>query len=46
METAHLLRSPQNARRLITALHRAKRGRGRSRSVEWLRRETGLARNR
>jgi antitoxin YefM len=26
METAHLLRSPRNARRLLTALRRAKRG--------------------
>ena len=26
METAHLLRSPRNARRLMTALRRAKRG--------------------
>jgi len=25
METAHLLRSPRNARRLLTALHRAER---------------------
>ncbi len=26
METAHLLRSPRNARRLMTALHRAEAG--------------------
>lgn len=26
METAHLLRSPRNARRLLSALHRAKAG--------------------
>jgi antitoxin YefM len=26
METAHLLRSPRNAKRLLTALRRAKRG--------------------
>jgi len=26
IETAHLLRSPNNARRLLTALHRAERG--------------------
>jgi antitoxin YefM len=42
METAHLLRSPNNARRLLTALKRAKRGKGRASSVERLRRETGL----
>ena len=28
METAHLLRSPRNARRLLTALHRAERRQG------------------
>ena len=28
METAHLLRSPRNARRLSTALHRAEKGEG------------------
>ena len=27
IETAHLLRSPRNARRLLLALHRAERGR-------------------
>jgi antitoxin YefM len=42
METAHLLRSPRNARRLLTALHRAERGQGRAMSVERLRREIGL----
>jgi antitoxin YefM len=42
METAHLLRSPRNARRLLTALHRAERGQGRPSSVEKLRREMGL----
>jgi antitoxin YefM len=42
IETAHLLRSPKNAERLLTALARA---RGRSeepKSVEELRRELGL----
>jgi len=29
IETAHLLRSPKNARRLLTALHRAERGKTR-----------------
>ena len=42
METAHLLRSPRNARRLLTALRRAEHGKARSASVEQLRRETGL----
>ena len=41
METAHL-RSPQNARRLTTALGRAERGKGRLSSIEQLRREIGL----
>jgi antitoxin YefM len=42
METAHLLRSPTNARRLLTALRRAERGRGKTSTVERLRREMGL----
>ena len=42
METAHLLRSPRNARRLLTALRRAERRQGRAMSVERLRREIGL----
>ncbi|MGH7814264.1 MAG: type II toxin-antitoxin system Phd/YefM family antitoxin [Candidatus Binataceae bacterium] len=46
-ETAHLLRSPKNARRLIAALSRARSGEGRSRrpapqTMEQLRRESGL----
>ncbi|MGD1148186.1 MAG: type II toxin-antitoxin system Phd/YefM family antitoxin [Thermoanaerobaculaceae bacterium] len=43
METAHLLRSPANAERLLRALGRARRGKLRSSSVEKLRRELGLA---
>jgi len=43
METAHLLRSPKNARRLLKALKRAEQGGGRVSSLEKLRRETGLA---
>ena len=39
METAHLLRSPRNARRLLTALARAERGKGRSGDVRQLRQE-------
>jgi antitoxin YefM len=42
METAHLLRSPKNAERLLTALARAQRRRSSPQSVEELRRELGL----
>jgi antitoxin YefM len=42
IETAHLLRSPRNATRLLTALRRANARKGRTRSVEKLRREMGL----
>ncbi|MCU1339957.1 MAG: prevent-host-death family protein [Bryobacterales bacterium] len=38
METAHLLRSPRNARRLLTALQRAEKGGGTRTSAEALRR--------
>ena len=44
METAYLLRSPANAKRLRAALRRAKRGKGKTESVEKLRREMGLER--
>jgi antitoxin YefM len=40
METAHLLRSPRNARRLMTALRRAKAGKGKPRTAAALRKET------
>lgn len=43
LETAHLLRSPANARRLLTALQRALGEPGAPDSVEALRREYGLA---
>jgi antitoxin YefM len=39
IETAHLLRSPRNARRLLTALHRAERARTKPANVAELRRE-------
>ena len=39
METAHLLRSPRNARRLLAALNRAGRSRAKPESVAELRRE-------
>jgi antitoxin YefM len=42
IETAHLLRSPKNAQRLLAALRRAERGAGRPESVEDLRQEMGL----
>jgi antitoxin YefM len=42
METAHLLRSPKNARRLLAALRRADSRRLKPRSLEKLRREMGL----
>ena len=42
LETAHLLRSPKNARRLLAALQGALGNRSRLMSVEELRREIGL----
>jgi antitoxin YefM len=42
METAHLLRSKENAERLLAALKRAKRRRIKPQSVEQLRRKVGL----
>jgi antitoxin YefM len=42
METAHLLRSPRNAKRLLAALGRARRGKGRVMTVAKLRTELGL----
>lgn len=42
-ETAHLLRSPRNAARLLTALQRALRGQTKSIALEDLRAELGLA---
>lgn len=39
METAHLLRAPENARRLMRALNRAERGKGRAATAAELRRE-------
>ncbi len=42
IETAHLLRSPRNARRLLAALRRAERGGGKPEAVGELRREMGL----
>jgi antitoxin YefM len=42
METAHLLRSPRNAQRLMAALREARQGKGKRLSPEQLRRELGL----
>jgi len=39
LETAHLLRSPRNAQRLLTALRRAELGKTKPRTVDQLRRE-------
>ena len=39
VETAHLLRSPQNARRLLAALRRAERGKPKPGTIGELRRE-------
>ncbi|MBZ5582376.1 MAG: type II toxin-antitoxin system prevent-host-death family antitoxin [Acidobacteriia bacterium] len=43
METAHLLRSPRNAQRLLRAVRRAQLGKDAPATVERLRREIGLA---
>ena len=42
-ETAYLLRSPENAERLLAALARARAGEGKPMTVEQLRVELGLA---
>jgi antitoxin YefM len=42
LETAYLLRSPANARRLIESLARTRKGRGRAMTVEKLRSRLGL----
>ena len=42
LETAHLLRSPKNTQRLLTALHRATGRKGKPESLDKLRREMGL----
>ena len=42
LETAHLLRSPRDARRLLTALRRAELGKSKPRTVDQLRREIQL----
>ncbi len=42
LETAHLLRSPRNVERLLTAMERARRGEGKSLTLDELRGEVGL----
>src|SRR6476660_5098253 len=42
LETAHLLRSPKNAQRLLSALRRSEKAQGKPESVEKLRRTLGL----
>ena len=42
LETAHLLRSPANARRLLQALHRALDDGGERKTVDDVKREFGL----
>lgn len=42
LETAHLLRSPANAARLLTALNRARQGQGTAQNVDKHRQELGL----
>ena len=42
LETAHLLRSPANARRLLSALERVRKGTGTPQTIDELRDEVGL----
>jgi len=42
METAHLLRSPRNAKRLLSALERARKASGTPQTIDELRREVGF----
>lgn len=42
LETAHLLRSPKNADRLLSALRRAQKGVGKTQAPSKLRRELGV----
>lgn len=41
-ETAYLLRSPANAKRLLESLHEMNRGRGKKTTLEELRRSVGM----
>ena len=42
LETAHLLRSPKNAKRLLKTLDRVKKGTGVSQTIDDLRNEVGF----
>ena len=42
LETAHLLRSPKNAQRLVAALRRAEKGQGKPESFDGMKREFGI----
>lgn len=42
METAHLLRAPKNAKRLLKSLRRAGSDKGKTKTLEQLREEAGL----
>jgi len=42
LETAHLLRSPSNAKRLLTALDRVRKGSGTPQTIDELRKEVGF----
>lgn len=42
LETVHLLRSPENAKRLLTTLNRVKKGSGISQTIDDLRAEIGF----
>jgi antitoxin YefM len=46
LETAHLLRSPKNAERLLKAIQDSKKGKRKAESLDSLRREFGLAKSR
>jgi antitoxin YefM len=43
VETAHLMRSPKNAERLLSALDRALKGQGEGSGIQQLKTEVGLA---
>jgi antitoxin YefM len=42
LETAHLLRSPRNAQRLLSAMDRVRKGSGKAQTIDELRKEVGL----
>lgn len=42
LETAHLLRSPKNAKRLLSALDRVRKGSGSPQTIDDLRNEVGF----